>query len=144
MKERTASVASLTLITALFSGCLATTNLLTERNALPENYRTIAEKMVDRASQTCIKVTGRQDQDKDLWKKGRKMDTGDWAVRRFYTSNTDWYKVLTTSQGIWDALFYNTKTNEFVCGEHSWGKYTNAGSVKFEEYGASQKKLSGV
>ena len=122
---------------AMFSGCVATTGGLQIRgNGLPDNYADIATEMVGIARQRCIKITGASDKNKDDWNKGRKMDGNDWVVRRFYTSNTTWVKVESVSQGVIDDLYFETSTKNLVCGSHAWGKYEDAASIKFTEYGA--------
>lgn len=124
----------------LLAGCLATTDMLKDRGALPAEYRQIALKMVDLAQLSCIKISGTQDKPKDDWSKGIKLD-GDWIIRRFFTSNTNWFKAEATSIGVWDSIYFNSSTNQFVCGNFSWGKYSNASSIIFSEYGAKGKML---
>jgi hypothetical protein len=124
----------------LLAGCLATTDMVKDRGALPAEYRQIALKMVDLAQLSCIKISGTQDKPKDEWSKGIKLD-GDWIIRRFFTSNTNWFKAEATSIGVWDSIYFNSSTNQFVCGDFSWGKYSNASSITFSEYGAKGKML---
>lgn len=130
-------------LVGLLSGCLATTNLAVRGSGLPDDYADIAKNALVLANANCIKVTGRNDQSKDDWTKGRKMDTGDWIARRFYTSNSDWYKIEAGSQGIIDDIYYNKKSLYLVCGSHSWGKFAEARSVEFTEYGTKVQSLSG-
>ncbi len=121
----------------MLAGCVATTGGLQIRgNGLPDNYADIATEMVGIAKQVCIKITGSSEKPRDDWTKGRKMDVNDWAVRRFYTSNTTWMKVEAISQGVIDDLYFETSTKNLVCGSHAWGKYEDADSIKFTEYGA--------
>lgn len=123
---------------SLLSGCIATTNLLTQRGALPDDLHAIAFQMVNVAKRTCIRTSGQANQSKDDWQKGRKLDGDDWIIRRFYISDAGWYKATTITQGVIDDLFYNKNTKQLVCGAHLWSKYSNSGLIKFVEYGASE------
>ena len=124
----------------LLAGCLATTDMIKDRGALPAEYRQVALKMVDLAQLSCIKITGREGTPKDDWSKGIKL-TGDWIIRRFYTSNTNWFKAVAVTNGLWDSLYFNSSTNQFVCGDFSWGKFSNGSSITFSEYGVKDKVL---
>ena len=124
----------------MLSGCLATTDMIKDRGALPTEYRQVALKMVDLAQLSCIKITGREDKPKDDWSKGIKLD-GDYIIRRFYTSNTSWFKAEAISNGVWGYLYFNSSTNQFVCGDLGWGKFSNSSSITFSEYGSKGKML---
>ena len=84
-------------ITSFLVGCFATRDLLRERGALPDDLHSVASTMVQRAGQTCIKITGYQGYSKDNWQKGRKLDT-DWAVRRFYIGDNSWFMLEGATQ----------------------------------------------
>jgi hypothetical protein len=43
--------------------------------------------------------------------------------------------------GVWDSIYFNSSTNQFVCGDFSWGKYSNASSITFSAHGAKGKML---
>jgi hypothetical protein len=128
----------LIVATLMLTGCLATTNLLKERGALPDDLYKIGVKMVDLAQSKCIVISGTQDKPKDDWAKGRKLD-GEWEIKRFYTSDTQWFKAEAISQGVWGTLYLNNSTGQFVCGDNSWSKFSNAARINFTEYGV--KKL---
>lgn len=129
---------------SLLSGCIATTNLLMQRGALPDDLHSIAVQMVNVAKRTCIRTSGPENQSKDDWQKGRKLDTDDWIISRFYVSDAGWYKASAITQGVIDDLFYNKNTKQLVCGSHLWSKYSNSGLVKFVEYGTSEMLLKDV
>lgn len=129
---------------SLLSGCIATTNLLTQRGALPDDLHSIAVQMVNVSKRSCITISGPQSQSKDDWQKGRKLDSNDYIVTRFYVSDAGWYKANIITQGIIDELFYNKNTKQLVCGSHLWSKYSNSGLVKFVEYGTTEMLLKDV
>lgn len=129
------------LAVSILSGCLATTNLLAQRGALPDNLHLVAVQMVNVAKQTCIRISGPESQSKDDWQKGRKLDSNDYTITRFYVSDNGWYKANIITQGIHDELFYNKNTNKLVCGTHGWAKYTDGSSIRFTEFGKIEKKL---
>jgi hypothetical protein len=122
-------------------GCFATRDLLRERGALPDDLHRVASSMTDLARKNCIKITGYQDQSKDNWIKGRKLDANDWVVRRFYIGDKNWFKVEGMSQGMIDNFYYNKNTFQFICGEHTWGKFSDASQILFSEYGVQPKLL---
>jgi hypothetical protein len=131
---------SIAAATLMLTGCLATTDLLKERGALPDELFKVGVRMVNLAQSRCIKISGPQDKPKDEWAKGPKLD-GEWMIRRFYTSDTQWFKAETTSRGVWDSIYLNNSTGQFVCGDNSWNKFTNASGINFTEYGAKKNLL---
>ena len=128
-------------ITSFLVGCFATRDLLRERGALPDDLHSVASTMVQRAGQTCIKITGYQGYSKDNWQKGRKLHT-DWVVRRFYIGDNNWFKLEGSTQGLIDDIYYNKNTYQFICGAHTWGKFSDASRISFLEYGVQPKLLT--
>ena len=129
---------------SLLSGCLATTDLLTQRNGLPDDLHAIALKMVEKAQRICIVMTGHDTPGKDDFNKGEKL-SGGWEIKRFFISpDSDWYKAEGVSRHVWDNIYFNKSSGQFICGARTWNKFVNSSSVKFEEFGASSPKLSGV
>ena len=133
-------IISLIFLSLFLAGCLATTDLLKVRGALPDDMYKIGVRMVNSAQSQCIKISGPQDKSKDDWSKGRKLD-GEWVIRRFYTSDTQWFKAEAASQGVLDSIYLNGSTGQFVCGESGWGKFSNSAAINFTEYGVKKNML---
>jgi len=131
-------------ITILLSGCFATKDMLRERGALPDNLYKVASDMVRIAGETCIKKTGYEDQPKDNWKDGRKLDTDDWVIRRFYNGSDNWFKAEASIQGIIDNIYFNNSSFQFVCGSHGWNSFSDSSKIIFTEYGIPSKSLKVV
>ena len=128
-------------ITILLSGCFATKDMLRERGALPDNLYKVASDMVRIAGETCIKKTGYEDQPKDNWKDGRKLDTDDWVIRRFYNGSDNWFKAEASIQGIIDNIYFNNSSFQFVCGSQDWNSFSDSSKIIFTEYGIPSKSL---
>lgn len=128
-------------IASFLSGCLATTDMLRDRGALPNDLYDTALTMTQLGSKKCIKTTGYQGQSKDDWTKGRKLDTADWVVRRFYIGSDNWFKAEASSQGIIGNIYFNKNTFQFVCGDHQWNTYSDTSGIIFKEYGKEPKVL---
>lgn len=139
-------VGTITALAAVWlTGCVATQmDLLQKRNALPETEYRIAKEMADMASQYCIKYTGFQFQSEKDWQKQGAIEHEAWMIKRFFTSpNSDWYKGVGVAGGMIADLYYNPNTKQFTCG-FGWEKYVNSSSVRFVEWGKTERTLSGV
>ena len=55
------------------------------------------------------------------------------VVKRFYTSDSDWFKVYFMIDGVWDYSFYNPKEYKFICGEKQWEKLKESRKITFDE-----------
>jgi hypothetical protein len=127
-------------LTIFLAGCNATSDMLRERDLLPDSLHGIAKSMTMLAKERCLKASGTTETPRDKWQSGRRLD-GEWAVRRFYIGNGDWYKATTASQGVIDNIYYNTKSYRFVCGDHQWNSFSNSREIDFKEYGSSERRL---
>ncbi len=128
-------------IAGFLVGCVATRNLLLEKGALPDDLHRVASTMVRLAGQNCIKLHGYENERKEDWIKVRKLDT-DWAVRRFYIGDNSWFMLEGATQGLIDNIYYNKNTYQFICGEHTWGKFSDSSRISFLEYGVQPKLLT--
>ncbi len=64
------------------------------------------------------------------------------VVKKFYTSDSDWFKVYFMINGVWDYSFYNPKEYKFICGEKQWEKLKESRKISFEEVEVEVKNNS--
>ena len=63
------------------------------------------------------------------------------VVKRFYTSDSGWYKIYFMINGVWDYSFYNPKEYKFICGEKQWEKLKESRKITFDEVEVELKKF---
>ena len=117
--------------TLVLSGCLATTDLLTT-SSLSTEHRKIAETMAANAQRQCITYSHIQGSPDTKLSGDTKVATKP-LIRRFFRSNTSWYKAMTTVNGVTDHIYYDTSSRKFVCGDNLWSKVDLPSQVKFIE-----------
>lgn len=117
----------------ILSGCI-TTDIIKE-GILPDNLKQIAIEMRLRTENIC--TTHQYDPTS-----GRKL-TGDIkiatkvSVRRFYISDTSWFKAETNANGVIDNVFFSPSTGRFICGQRPWDSFADTKNIIFKEYGSS-------
>lgn len=122
------------------SGCIATTDLLHDDANLNSSQKNILREMAEKTKNLCITYTYDPSS-------GAKL-SGDMKlnklpiVKRFYTSDSDWFKVYFMINGVWDYSFYNPKQYKFVCGEKQWEKLKESRKITFEEVEVELRKNS--
>lgn len=112
-------------------GCLATTDLLQDDTNLSSPHKSLLSEMAEKTKNICITYT--YDPGSGMKLSGDMKISKLPVVKRFYTSDADWYKVYFMINGVWDYSFYNPKEFRFICGEKQWEKYKEARSVVFDE-----------
>jgi hypothetical protein len=119
------------------TGCLASVNLANSSSSLPASERRIASEIADKVLTHCVIVEHYGD-NQPISERNIIQSA---EIKRFYTSPTDWYKVVFTTQGVWGEGFYNDRTKMFICGERSWLTYSNSREIFFTEFGLTPKSL---
>lgn len=138
MKNLTIRTKILLLSACLYlTGCLASVNLANSSSSLPASERRIASEIADKVPNNCVIVQHYGDNQPISEQKVNQRA----EIKRFYTSPTDWYKAVFTTQGVWGEGFYNDKTKMFICGERSWLTYSNSREIVFTEFGFTPKML---
>ncbi|MDD5480591.1 hypothetical protein [Rhodoferax sp.] len=124
----------------LLSGCLATTNLLTD-GTLDYNDQNIANMMAERAVKYCVTFS---ENSSDGNRSGDMPISKLPEFKAFYTANDNWYKadVLTTGN-VWFSIYFNSKTNRFTCGK-SWEKYSESRTVQFIRKDVKEKSINDI
>ncbi len=131
------------LISALcftLAGCLATTDLLQDSTNLSSSHKKMLNEMAEKTKNICITYTYDPGS-------GAKL-SGDIkinklpVVKRFYTSDSDWFKVYFMTNGVWDYSFYNPKEYKFICGEKQWEKLKESRKITFDEVEVEMKNNS--
>ena len=122
------------------SGCLATTNLLTDGTLSSDDLR-IAREMAELTTRHCVRVTysGVNEQERNKMK-----FTSLPEVKAFYTSTDNWYKTDMLLDGVWDSMFFQSTSKRFVCGQKGWDKYSDSGSRLFKNRGVVEKSLNEI
>lgn len=115
----------------VLSGCLTTRNLANPDGGLPPQWAPVAQTMVEAASQMCIKVSGYDHVPRSEWQQG--ISLTNWAVVRFYASDTPWVKAQAISQGVFDEIFFQTESKQFICGSDAWSNFESGRLVRFVE-----------
>jgi hypothetical protein len=58
-------------------------------------------------------------------------------VRRFYTSDTSWFRAETNANGVIDNVFYSPSTGRFICGQRTWDSFADTKNIVFREFGST-------
>lgn len=122
------------------SGCLATTNLLTDGTLNSEDLN-IAKMMAERTVKYCVTFSenssgGNRSGDMPVAKIPE--------VKAFYTANDNWYKADVLSTGnVWFSIYFNSKTNRFSCGK-SWENYSESRTVQFIRRDVKEKSINDI
>lgn len=122
------------------SGCIATTDLLHNETNLNSSQKSILKEMAEKTQNICILYTY-DTISGDKLSGDRKINKLPVA-KRFYTSDSGWFKVYFMTNGVWDYSFYNPKDYKFVCGEKQWGKLKESRKIIFDEVEVELKKDS--
>lgn len=122
------------LLIPLFSGCLATTDLAKDKNIDP-NIKSLARNISEMAKDRCITYKFRQDNNQKL--SGDKKINDYPEVKRLYSSSGNWWKAEMVASSVWDNVYYNTSTREFVCGEKQWQRKEAHEQISFKSVDAS-------
>jgi len=126
--------------TSLFilSGCLATTNLLTDGKLSP-NHLKVAQEMAERTMTNCITVKYRGSDDNPLNKmKLSKLP----EIKSLWESDSGWYKADSLVDQTWDFVYYNYTTGRLVCGQKNWDKYAESSKIQFIRVDEKQLSLN--
>ena len=118
----------------LLSGCVAVADLTTNET-IPDRERAIIKTLAERIPKTCeiVQVTI-QTQEK-IEGSNRKAYKKLAEIRRLYLSDGDWFRATAMIDSVWDEFYLNERTGRLICGERSWKKYADSGSIKFYEFG---------
>lgn len=120
------------------SGCLATTNLLTDGTLNSEDL-SIAVNMSELTMKHCFRVSysGHSDEPK------KEMNfTSLPQVKAFYSSTDNWYKVDMLLDGVWDSVYFQKTSRRYVCGQKQWDKYSESSTLLFKKRGIVEKSLN--
>lgn len=124
----------------ILSGCLATTNLLTDGTLNSEDLN-IANIMAERTVKYC--VTFRENSSGGN-RSGEKPVTELPEIKAFYTASDNWYKAdVLTVGSVWFSVYFNSKTNKFTCGK-SWENYSESRTVQFIRRDVKEKSINDV
>lgn len=112
------------------AGC-ATQGDLARNEGLAQPHRRMAAHMVDLAMDNCV-VGTRRGADESVLRDVSTLNRV-LGVKRLYLSHDAWYKAEMAAVNMWDSFYYNAVTQEFLCGEKSWGRHPAAGETSFTE-----------
>jgi len=126
------------VISPLFIGCLATTDL-TQAPKLPESERILLSTIAANIGKACVKVQYDVSGNKtgNSTALNRRV-----SIKRYYVSDTDWIKLEANSSGVWDNVYFNRTTNRIVCGQKDWDSYSDTKFISFYEYGTERKTIN--
>ncbi len=127
-------------ISLMLSGCLATTNLLTDGTLNSEDL-SIANTMAEMTKKYCITYRSRDDGSN----RSNEMPVNNLPeMKAFYTANDNWYKAdILTSNGTWTNIYYNKSSKKFTCGK-SWDDYSESRTVQFIRKDVKVKSINDV
>lgn len=123
----------------IFSGCLATTNLLTD-GTLNSADLNIANTMAEMTTRYCVTFKATDNGDKR---------SGDTAINKlpelkaFYIGSDNWYKADVLADAAWFAIYYNKSSKKFTCGK-SWDSYSEARTIQFTRQDVKEKSIYDV
>lgn len=122
------------------SGCLATTNILTD-GALSTGDLQIAQEMAELTTRHCVRVSYSGSSEVPT---NKVKFTSSPEVKAFYSATDNWYKIDILLDGVWDSMFFQNTSKRFVCGQKSWDKYSDSGSRLFKKRGVVEKSLNEI
>lgn len=129
---------SIGVLVSILSGCLATTNLLTD-GKLGAAHLQVANEMADRTSKNCVTVQyrGGSEEPMNNMKMRERPD-----VKSLWESDSDWYKAEMLVQQAWDNIYYNNITGRLVCGQKNWDKFSESRTIRFIRVDEKQPSLN--
>lgn len=131
---------SIGVLASILSGCLATTNLLTDGTLNSEDL-SIVNSMVERTVRYCVTYKANSSGGK---RSGDQPVSKLPEVKAFYVANDNWYKAdVLTANSTWFSIYFNSKTNKFTCGK-SWDDYSESRTVQFVRKDVSTKSINDV
>ncbi len=123
----------------LLTGCLATTNLLSNESPLKISDKLIALEIAEKTLNLCVRFTYEQGSERKI--SGDVKFSNLPEVKRFFKSDAGWYKAYIVSDGVWDNIYYHPANFKFICGDKSWAKYSDSNQIIFDELGIPIKTL---
>lgn len=123
----------------LLTGCLATTNLLSDESTLKISDKLIALEIAEKTLNLCVRVTYEQGSETKISSDVNFSKLPE--VKRFFKSNAGWYKAYIFSNRVWDNVYYHPVDFKFICGDKSWAKYSDSNKIIFDELGIPIKTL---
>jgi hypothetical protein len=122
------------------AGCIATTDLLQDNTNLSSSHKKLLNEMAEKTKNICITYT--YDPGTGAKLSGDMKISKLPVIKRFYTSDSGWFKVYFMINGVWDFSFYNPKDFKFVCGEKQWEKLKESRKISFDEVEVEVKNNS--
>jgi hypothetical protein len=120
-----------TTLCLLLTACVATTDLKLA-GALSDADRQTAQTMAEQASAVCTYVRMPKG-----WTSSRDPQTVKFEhlaeIRKFYRSDSGWYKAAYFADGIDSTVYYNVRTKTTVCTDDGWNRLSNSRIVSFVE-----------
>lgn len=128
------------VVASLLSGCLATTNLLTDGTLDSEDLN-IARMMAEKTTKYCITFRSNDNGSK---KSGDMPIEKLPEIKAFYTATGNWYKAdVLVANGTWTSIYYNNYSNKFTCGK-SWENYSESRTVQFIRRDVKEKSINDI
>jgi hypothetical protein len=127
------------VLVSILSGCLATTNLLTDGTLNSEDLN-IANTMAEMTTRYCVTFKATDNGDKR---------SGDTAIKKlpefkaFYAGTENWYKADVLADAAWFAIYYNKSSKKFTCGK-SWDNYSEARTIQFTRRDVKERSIYDV
>lgn len=106
----------------LLSACQSIVSLTDKPGALKANEHAIATAMQDKTIQNCIISRSFETPGQPAFAGGKIWDRP--VILRLYTAtnNSGWWKADILYNSVWDSIFFNRKSDAFVCGSEGWIK----------------------
>jgi len=114
---------------SLLTGCLATTNLIGKNSPLSKNDLEIANQMANTSITNCVTYTRNSSTNEKI--SGDKRIRKTPEVKKFQKSSDGWYSAHMMVDSVWDDVYYNSKTGQFICGSKNWQNLTDSTRVRF-------------
>lgn len=124
----------------IFSGCLATTNLLTDGSLNSEDL-SVAREMSELTTRHCVRVSYAGNSEEPT---NKIKFTSLPEVKAFYSSTDNWYKADLLLDGVWDSAFFQKTSKRLVCGQKQWDKYSESKELQFKKRGVLEKSLNEI
>lgn len=140
MKLTVIKYAQILVIALVLSGCLATTNLLTD-GTLNAQDLSITREIAELTAKHCVRVTYSNSGEESA---NKTKFTSLPEVKAFYLSTDDWYKIDMLLDSVWDSVFFQSTSKRLVCGQKQWDKYADSGVHLFKKRGVVEKSLNEI
>ncbi len=124
----------------ILSGCLATTDLLTDGKLSPTHLK-FAQEIADKTIVTCVtvKYRGSDETPSNQMKFSERPE-----IKSLWSSDSGWFKANLLVDQTWDYVYYNSSNGKLICGQKNWDSYSEARTIQFTRVDVKEKSINDI